>query len=307
MIRDILSQVQDWQAQGRRIAFATVIHAGSHTPRVVGSTLAVTEDCSFVGSVSGGCAESTVIQTALEVLVDGSPRMLTFGDEADPQWEAGLSCGGSLEVLVYEFTMNASAIQAGDSVLVEYGGRDYPIPLPDPERAIRLVCVGGVHIASELVKLAKNLGYWTVVVDPRSVFPTPERFPQADQLIDRWPQEAFGSLAIDANTAICALSHDPKIDVPALELALRSDAFYIGSLGRSTTQAKRYQDLRTRGLEHEAIDRIHGPIGLDLGGRAPEEIALSIMAQITAARYGHLLPGSRMGDFDMAGDAVRKV
>jgi xanthine dehydrogenase accessory factor len=304
MIHDILFQIQKWQTENRRIAFATVIRTSKHAPRTLGSTLAITEEGSFVGSVSGGCVESTVIQTALEVLADRSPKMLAFGDDLNSQWEVGLSCGGSIEVLVYEFTLSASAVQPGDVFLVECDGQTYTIPLLDSKSPMKLICIGGVHIASELVKLAKSLGYRTTVIDPRSTFLTSERFPQADQLIAQWPQKAFEHLRVDCDTAICALSHDPKIDLPALEMALQTKAFYLGSLGRSTTQAKRYCDLRAKGVGHDSISRIYGPIGLKLGGRAPEEIALSIMAQITAVRYGCALPGSKMSDFGTVGDAT---
>jgi xanthine dehydrogenase accessory factor len=161
----------------------------------------------------------------------------------------------------------------------------------------RLVCVGAVHIASELIKLASALGYWTVVIDPRRPFIAPERFPEADELICAWPQEALGNVTLDANTAFCALTHDTKIDTPALRGALTSDAFYIGALGRPTTQAKRAQSLIDEGVDPASLKRICGPIGLGLGGKAPEEVALSIMAQITAARYGRDASSHRMYEF----------
>jgi xanthine dehydrogenase accessory factor len=147
-----------------------------------------------------------------------------------------------------------------------------------------LVAVGGVHITIALVALAKTLGYRTVVVDPRSAFGNETRFPHVDQLIQSWPQEAFQQIPITSSTAIAMLTHDPKLDDPALKIALPSQAFYVGALGSKTTQSKRRQRLLEEGVTEEQLDRLHGPIGLDIGAGTPEEIAMSIMAEIVAAR-----------------------
>lgn len=150
----------------------------------------------------------------------------------------------------------------------------------------QLICIGGVHIAMRLCEIAHVLGFRTIVIDPRRVFATGERFPGVDELVHAWPQEAFKSIPLTSSTAVCALTHDPKIDVPALSAALKSPAFYIGSLGRTTTQLARYRALVEEGHTDDEIDRIYGPIGLDLRGREPAEIALSVMAEITAVRHG---------------------
>lgn len=155
-----------------------------------------------------------------------------------------------------------------------------------------LVCIGGVHIAIYLTQLAKSLGYRTIVIDPRRIFSTPERFPFVDELMHEWPQKAFETIKLNAASAVCALTHDPKIDVPALSYALESPAFYIGSLGRYTTQLSRYTELRKRGYNDSEISRVFGPIGLDLGSKNPLEIALAIMAEITAVKNGCVQQGS---------------
>ena len=147
-----------------------------------------------------------------------------------------------------------------------------------------LVAVGGVHITIALMALAKTLGYRTVVVDPRSAFGNEARFPHVDQLIQSWPQEAFQQIPMNRSTAVAMLTHDPKLDDPALKIAVPSPAFYVGALGSRTTQAKRRQRLLDDGLTQEQLDRLHGPIGLDIGAGTPEEIAISIMAEIVAAR-----------------------
>ncbi len=152
--------------------------------------------------------------------------------------------------------------------------------LPPPT----VIAVGGVHITIALMVLAKTLGYRTVVIDPRSAFGNETRFPHADRLIQKWPQDAFHEIPITRSTAIAMLTHDPKLDDPALKIALPSEAFYVGALGSKTTQAKRRQRLLDEGLTEEQLNRLHGPIGLEIGAGTPEEIAMSIMAEIVAAR-----------------------
>ena len=152
--------------------------------------------------------------------------------------------------------------------------------LPPPT----LIAVGGVHITIALMALAKTLGYRTVVVDPRSAFGSEERFPNVDQLIPLWPQEAFQQIPLTRSTAVAMLTHDPKLDDPALKIALPSSAFYIGALGSKTTQAKRRKRLLDEGITEEQMNRLHGPIGLEIGAGTPEEIAMSIMAEIVAVR-----------------------
>lgn len=152
--------------------------------------------------------------------------------------------------------------------------------LPPPT----LIAVGGVHITIALVALAKTLGYRTLVIDPRSAFGNADRFPNVDQLIQAWPDDAFRQIRITRSTAIAMLTHDPKLDDPALKLALPSPAFYVGALGSKTTQAKRRQRLLEEGLADSELERLHGPIGLDIGAGTPEEIAMSIMAEIVATR-----------------------
>lgn len=149
-----------------------------------------------------------------------------------------------------------------------------------------LIIIGGVHIAIALAQYAHILGYHTVVIDPRRAFGSDERFPHADQLITKWPAKAFAELPpISRSTAIALLTHDPKIDDPALHIALPSKAFYIGALGSKKTHAKRVQRLTEAGIPADQINRIAAPIGLEIGAETPEEIALSVMAQIVAARH----------------------
>lgn len=154
------------------------------------------------------------------------------------------------------------------------------VPLP------KLIIIGAVHIAIPLVTFGKTLGFHTIVLDARSAFATPERFSHADELLIQWPADALPALAIDEATYIVVLTHDEKIDNPALAMALTSPARYIGALGSRKTHARRMEALQEAGLTTEQIARIHAPIGISIGARRPEEIAVSIIAQIVAVMNG---------------------
>jgi xanthine dehydrogenase accessory factor len=150
---------------------------------------------------------------------------------------------------------------------------------------LRMVMVGAVHISQALIPLSQRAGYDVTVVDPRTAFATPERFAGV-KLLAEWPDEVIPRLGLDRRTAVILLTHDPKIDDPALKLALTSDAFYIGALGSPRTHAKRVERLKAEGFGDVAIARIHAPIGLDIGAVGPVEIALAILAEVTAVLRG---------------------
>ena len=158
----------------------------------------------------------------------------------------------------------------------------FEIRAPQP----KLIIIGAVHVAIPLVSFARSMGYRTIVVDPRSAFATEERFSQADELIVKWPKEALAEIGINETTSVAVLSHDLKIDVPALHAALASPARYVGALGSKKTQSKRVVALQEEGATDEQIARIHSPIGLAIGGRKAEEIALSVIAEVVAASHG---------------------
>jgi len=179
-----------------------------------------------------------------------------------------------------------AALTEGVSRRVGAGDADIFIDVVVP--APTLVVVGGVHIAIALTSLAKTMGYHTAVIDPRGVFGSEERFAHVDRLITAWPAEALQEVGLNRSTAVAALTHDPKLDDPALRSALQSPAFYVGALGSRKTQEKRRKRLLEAGLSEEQLGRLWAPIGLDIGSRAPEEIALAVMAQIVAARNGKL-------------------
>jgi len=194
--------------------------------------------------------------------------------------------GGADLSAVRDAALSALAREAAATITVETGGGPASVFLEVFPRPPRLVIFGGVQLAVALVPLAKALGYRTIVADGRPAFLTRERFPDADELILAWPEEAFDRVALDSSCYVCVLSHDPKFDEPALQLALRSDARYVGAIGSRKTQAARRERLREEGFGDAEIARLHGPIGLDLGGRQPSETALAILAEMTAVRYG---------------------
>ena len=165
---------------------------------------------------------------------------------------------------------------------VEAAGKRYLVQTLSP--APRLLVVGAVHIAQALIPMARVAGYDVQLIDPRPAFATPGRFPGIE-IINRWPQEIMDDLPLTSRTAVVTLSHDAKIDEPALTAALHSDAFYIGALGSRKNHAKRLERLATLGFDESTLTRIAGPIGLPLGGRSPAEIAVSILAQIIQSRY----------------------
>ena len=189
-------------------------------------------------------------------------------------------CNGELVLAPPQAAEAAGLLASGRSVVLagdeKVFARAY-LPLP------RLLIVGAVHIAQALAPMAMAAGFEVIVIDPRGAFASPERFPGV-QLSEEWPDEALARLGLDAATALVALSHDPKLDDPALELALPGALFYIGALGSRRTHEKRLERLRAAGLG-DLVGRIHAPIGLDLGGRAPAEIAVSILAEVIQVRY----------------------
>ena len=175
-------------------------------------------------------------------------------------------------------TATALASDRAQSVTTEQGDV-FVQPFNPP---LRMIIVGAVHIAQHLAPMATSLGYSVTVVDPRSAFATPERFP-AVQLSHEWPDQALAESEVDARTAVITLSHDPKFDDPALQAALNSEAFYIGALGSRANHARRLERLRAHGCGEADLARIHGPVGLAIGARAPAEIAVSIVAEVTRA------------------------
>ncbi len=310
---DIPELALAWHQAGRGVALATVIQTWGSAPRAVGAQLVVDENGAIEGSVSGGCVEGAVVMEAMEALEDGAPRELEFGVSDDDAFAVGLACGGTIRILVQPvggalpedvLAELVSARAERRAVALEsplVGGMPRLIPADgamvsalDREAQrftavyappLRMIIVGAVHIAQALIPMARTVGFDLTVIDPRPSFLSPERFPGED-LRDGWPDEVMAGLSLDPGSAVVTLTHDPKIDDPALEAALASDAFYIGCLGSRRTHGKRLERLTAAGFSEEALNRLHAPIGLDIGAVGPAEIAVSILAEIVQRRRG---------------------
>jgi xanthine dehydrogenase accessory factor len=181
--------------------------------------------------------------------------------------------------------LSSDRAQVVTSVVVSESTGAVEVLVTPQNPPLRLIIVGAVHIAEALCVMARTAGYAVTLIDPRSAFLRPDRFPQV-QLIDQWPQQAFPVLRPDARTAVVLLTHDPKIDDPALLAVLTTDAFYIGALGSTRTHARRLERLAEAGVSEAERARIHGPAGLAIGARTPAEIALSVLAQMTQQLRG---------------------
>lgn len=299
---------QNWFEQGRKLALVTVLSVWGSAPRPAGSHLICDDQGNFEGSVSGGCIEAEVIAQALDVLVTGQARDLSFGISDETAWSAGLSCGGTIRLLIapYDAAMHDAVTQI---VQAQHDRRRITsrtelatgqitlIPAPDNAKITQLdetgfiqtyrpqphiVVTGAVHIAQALAQMAQITGYELSIIDPRSGFATAERFPSV-QLHETWPEEFFKTNQPDSFTALVALSHIPHLDDPALTAALKSDCFYIGALGSRKTHAKRLERLTAAGFEATNLERIHAPIGLAISAQEPAEIAVAILAEIIQA------------------------
>ncbi|MEA2620716.1 MAG: xanthine dehydrogenase accessory factor [Chloroflexota bacterium] len=213
------------------------------------------------------------------------------GEGTQPEAELVVSEDGRLTGTLGSPDLDAALVEAARDALrrglsrtVELGHRSLFIEV-FPVRP-RLVVVGGVEVARSLVRLARELGFETVVVDGRSAFATKERFPEVDRLVVGWPDEVAEEIGLGPNDAVAVLSHDVKFDEPAIVEALRRGCRYVGAVGSRKTQADRRARLLEAGVSEEELARLRGPVGLDLGGRAPAEMALAILAEVVAERYG---------------------
>ncbi len=340
-MEDIWPQLSTWVKNGRRFALATVIRVQRSSPRGVGACLAVSEDGSdFIGSVSAGCVENEVFETAKRCMVDGRARHLEFGPDIGYPWEVSLSCGGKIEVRVEpywaysndecnrELSRHLGELLENKSVAMLVSGRENHalfdlagefiagdrsfgarhqiealrrLKADSPSEKLeigdesvffrrlsprpRIFIIGAVHIATHLVQIALTLNYETIVIDPRSAYSKVERFPiRPDILAIGHPKEVLDEFNLRGTDVGVALTHDPKIDDPALACLLKGDCGYIGALGSNRSHASRIKRLRKIGVIESDLERISGPVGLDIGSQTPAEIAVSIAAEVIATQ-----------------------
>jgi xanthine dehydrogenase accessory factor len=323
-MRETFADLDRWQREGEEIALATLVRVHGSAPRPAGARLFVTRSGRMTGSISGGCVDNDVFEQALRVLEAGRPALASYGIADELDLGVGLSCGGSIDVLIEPFDpdpawqalrhavergrpaalavglgpaslLGRRLVLAGDDARV--GGVD---PVLDPTlvaEAGALLGTGATRVASlpwqegeatvflEAFPLAQRL---FIVGATHTAIPlcSEERFPDADEVLRAWPDEVLASARLDAYAYVVTLTHDPKFDLPTLAHALRSEARYVGALGSRSTHERRKQRLREQGFDEVDLERIRAPVGLDIGGRSPEEIALAILAEMVAVRYG---------------------
>ncbi|MEU3854529.1 XdhC/CoxI family protein [Streptomyces sp. NPDC029554] len=397
---DLAGRLREWIEEGREFAVATVVAVGGSAPRPPGAALAVSGDGTAIGSVSGGCVEGAVYELCVQALDDGETRVERFGYSDEDAFAVGLTCGGTIDVMITPFaaghpgqtptarrpgeTPGRAAGAAGGSTrgaagesstasgpsgvpgatgraaasfaAVSAADRGEPVALArvvrgpaellggallvrpdgthegglggDPvldrtavaearalldtgrtgtvelsedgsycpggltllvESAVpppRMIVFGAIDFASALVGAGKFLGYHVTVCDARPVFATRARFPDADEIVVDWPDRYLRGTRTDRRTVLCVLTHDAKFDVPLLKEALRLPVAYVGAMGSRRTHQDRARRLREEGVGESELARLRSPIGLDLGARTPEETAVSIAAEIIAARHG---------------------
>ena len=298
-------------AAGDRVVLATVIDTIRSAPRQPGAKMVVREDGTFTGSVSGGCVEADVVERARQVFAGEEARRVHYGVSDGEAWEVGLSCGGEIDVWVEEadpalwrdnqalldedgYGMLYTDTSTGEKrlergVLESTGLRDDGVFAEVVEGPLRVVVFGAAAAAEPLCAYGRQLGWRTTVVDARPALATPDRVPSADEIVQAWPDQAADR--IDERTVVVTLSHEERLDVPAIAEALRRNARYVGAIGAKRTQERRRAALLEQGFSEDDISRIHGPAGLDLGGRDPAQVALAIAAEIVAVTSGGLARG----------------
>ena len=350
-MRDVAAELRALCDAGERFALATVVQVKGSSPRPVGATMAVTAGGEAVGSISGGCVEGAVYESAGEVLAQGAPALETYGISDDDAFAVGLTCGGILDVLVAEpdrallarlldrvaadepvalatvvsgpgqvgaqlavtaedaqgtlgtegldVAVTADArgmLAAGQTGMRHYGPRgqrrvdDVAVLVQAFTPPPRMLVFGATDFAAAVARIGVFLGYRVTVCDARPVFATTRRFPEAHEVVCEWPdrylRRELEAGRVDGRTVMTVLTHDPKFDVPLLEVALRAPAGYVGAMGSRRTHDDRLRRLREAGVEEGAIARLHSPIGLDLGARTAEETAVSIAAELVQVRWG---------------------
>lgn len=312
----VLDAARKWAAAGRRFALITVARTWGSAPRPPGAWMILRDDGQVQGSVSGGCIEDDLIRRAAAGEFTGSaPRLLRYGVTADEAHRFGLPCGGTLE-LVLEPAPDAALLEqlalristgqlvhrrvalatgavsleggsAGDSQ--QWDGQTL-VTLHGP--AWRLLIIGAGQISRYLATMAQALGYRVYICDPRSEYADGWDVPGTER-IAAMPDDAVTELGLDPRSAVVALTHDPKLDDLALLEALKSPAFYVGALGSQVNNSKRRERLlQYFDLSQTEVDRLHGPVGLPIGSRTPPEIAVSILAEMTAVKNGQNLPST---------------
>ena len=311
---NVLRQATTWLAQGHRVVLGTITRTWGSAPRPPGSSVALRADGLVAGSVSGGCIEDDLVDKARAgALTTGLPQVVRYGIDTDTAQRFGLPCGGLIELVLEpvhpctrlddllarldrgERVRRVLTIATG-IVDLQPGNTTDELALDDATLVThhgprwRLLLIGAGQMTQNLAQMATALDYQVLVCDPREEYATGFTVPGAT-LLRTMPDDTVLEMKPDGHTAIIALTHDPKMDDLALMEAVNSPAFYIGAIGSRANQAKRKARLKEHfGITDAQLARIHGPVGLKNGARTPPEIAISILAELTAVRYGYRVP-----------------
>ncbi len=309
---DIITPTCVWLKNNQKVALATVISTWGSSPRPVGGQMAINEKGDIIGSVSGGCVEGAVIIEGINAIRDRKLRIKDYGISNNMAWDIGLACGGELKILIQPLDRNDKIIYEISKKIKEKtqitlitncnNGIRKIIPEDNSESVEksffdnknniffhsitpkhRLFIVGAAHIAQSLTKMAQICGYEVILIDPREHFASEKRFPDC-HIINDWPDNALKSYNLNKSCHLVTLTHDPKIDDPALLAVLNSKFGYIGSLGSIKTHQNRVKRLEEQGFDDILISKIHGPVGLDISSKTPEEISVSILAELIKFR-----------------------
>jgi xanthine dehydrogenase accessory factor len=310
---DVLKRSAAWIDEGRPVLLVTVVKTWGSSPRPEGAMLAVRDDGLIVGSVSGGCIEDDIIDRTRRLgMTQTHCEAVTYGVSADEARRFGLPCGGTIQLVLEPLTRDSGIrtllreIEAGHLV-----GRRLDVLTGEatlhPARAVdglafdgktlttihgpryRMLVIGASQLSKYLAQIAVGLGYQVTICDPRDEYTETWDIPGVE-VVRTMPDDTVRSMRLDERCAVVALTHDPKLDDLALMEALKSPAFYVGALGSRANNAKRRERLREVDVTADEIARLHGPIGLYIGSRTPPEIAVSILAEITAVKNGVALP-----------------
>ena len=315
---EVLKTCERWLGAGRKCQLVTVLKTWGSSPRPVGATLGICEDGQVVGSISGGCLEDDLIERVRnEGIAGGLPEIVTYGISADQAHRFGLPCGGTIQLAIEPLSA-ASAI--GELLqrlarhelvarrvdrhtgAVTLAPANSGMTLQLSEQAIttihgprwRLLIIGAGQLSSFLAQIALGLDYHVVVCDPREEYRHGWNLPRVD-VVHAMPDDLVLEMRLDARSAVVALTHDPKLDDLALMEALKSDAFYVGAIGSRINNDKRRERLKLFDLTDAELARLHGPIGIYIGSKTPAEIAISILAEMTAVKNGVVLPEEMRG------------
>ena len=327
--KKILEKAYEWIKDNQKVVMITVVETWGSSPQPIGSKMIVNENRDFIGSVSGGCIESFIIEESLKIITKKELfKIKKFKVANENAWNVGLSCGGEITVYLEKIDFKKKTLKkiiqnikkklefalltdlsTGENEIFEKNKilkknfvkfineinflfksknsriiKDTNIFVECYKNPLKVIVVGAVHIAQYLTDFANKLNFEIYIIDPRNYFGTEKRFPNV-RVIKEWPNEAFKKIKTNSNCALIGLTHDPKIDDIAIKYALKKKFFYIGALGSKETHKKRCNRLKKGGFTQLQINSIHGPIGINLGGKSASEIALSIIAQLVNERY----------------------